>query len=772
MALWNSANVYDKDGETLLATIAQGQDITERKKAEEALRESEERLRLSLDSSDAGVWEWDLRTNQNVWSEEIWRLYGLKPHCCEPSYDVWRATIHPDDREMVERTVQEAARNGGEMNFEYRVMGEGGTVRWLICRGRPLLDMGGNPVRFIGIVIDITERKLAEEALRNSERLYRAVGESIDYGVWVCDPDGRNIYASESFLKLVGLTQQQCSDFGWGNVLHPDDAERTIAAWKECVRRGGTWDIEHRFKGVDGQYHPVLARGVPVKDDNGKIIYWAGINLDINKIKQAEEALRETRDYLDSLIKYANAPIIVWDPAFSIMQFNHAFERLSGYEAGEVVGKNLRMLFPSDSVDESLEKIRDTLSGERWESVEIPILRRDGNVRIALWNSANINDNKGELLATIAQGQDITERKRAEEALRGSEANLARAQRIARLGNWTWNVKCDRVEGSAEFFRMFGFANRQHITYDEFIATLHPGDRERVEGAVRSALSGTTSYSVDYRVVLPDGVERIIHAEGEVTQDNAGQPVTMFGTVQDTTELKKAEEELANAKAQAELYLDLMGHDINNLNQVAQGYLELMDGMVEDEKLKELIAKPLDAVNNSSRLIENVRKVQKARTGQLKVEAVDLNKILSELQAQYSKAPGKDVTIHYTRCPGCVVTADGLIKDVFSNLMWNAIKHSNVESVHVNLELKRQWEDGKEYCRVTVEDNGQGIPEAEKEKVFARFQRGNTKASGKGLGLYLVKTLVEGYQGRVWVEDRVQGDHSKGARFVVMLPAV
>jgi PAS domain S-box-containing protein len=240
----------------------------------------------------------------------------------------------------------------------------------------------------------------------------------------------------------------------------------------------------------------------------------------------------------------------------------------------------------------------------------------------------------------------------------------------------------------------------------------------------------------------------------------------------DITERKQAEEVLLETRAQAELYVDLMSHDISNLNQVALGYLELIGGMVEDEKLKELISKPLDAINNSSRLIENVRKLQNARTDQFKSEAIDLNRVLSELQARYSRAQGKDVTIRYTGYPGCFIIANGLIKDVFSNLIENALKHANNRSVQINIGLKHIRDYGTDYYEVSVEDNGQGITDEMKKKLFVRFHRGDTKANGKGLGLYLVKTLVEGYHGRVWVEDRVRGDHTKGARFVVMLPAV
>jgi PAS domain S-box-containing protein len=150
----------------------------------------------------------------------------------------------------------------------------------------------------LGVVIRAFNRMMDEvqgrsRELERSERLYRGIGESINYGVWVCDAEGRNTYASDSFLKLTGLTQQQCSEFGWGDVLHPDDLDDTIAAWKECVGTGSNWYREHRIRGVDGRWHHMLAQGVPIRDANGKIERWAGLNLDISRLKNTEHALLE-----------------------------------------------------------------------------------------------------------------------------------------------------------------------------------------------------------------------------------------------------------------------------------------------------------------------------------------------------------------------------------------------------------------------------------------------------------------------------------------------
>jgi len=162
---------------------------------------------------------------------------------------------------------------------------------WISASAAPIRTADGKTLGAVASFIDITQRKQTEESLRASERLYRGIGESINYGIWICDAQGRNTYASESFLKLTGMTQAQCSAFGWSDVLHPDDVQATIDAWKQCVQTGGPWYREHRFRGADGQWHPILACGVAVRDAWGQITHWAGINLDISQLKRTEEAL-------------------------------------------------------------------------------------------------------------------------------------------------------------------------------------------------------------------------------------------------------------------------------------------------------------------------------------------------------------------------------------------------------------------------------------------------------------------------------------------------
>ncbi len=275
------------------------QEITERKRSEQKLALSESRYRSLVRASSEVVWSTPVDGNQSGDAVEWQAFTGQTRE--EIAGFGWANAIHPDDRERTELAWRNALANGTTCELENRLRRHDGVYRNMHARIVPVRDDAGRIVEWVGMHTDITEQKLAEEslrqaeeALRKSERMYRTVGESIEYGVWACDAEGRNTYVSESFLKLLGLTQEECSEFGWGKALHPDEAEQTMARWKECVRAGGTWDAEHRFRGVDGQWHEILARGAPARDDEGRITGWAGINLDISRLKQAEAALRRS----------------------------------------------------------------------------------------------------------------------------------------------------------------------------------------------------------------------------------------------------------------------------------------------------------------------------------------------------------------------------------------------------------------------------------------------------------------------------------------------
>jgi signal transduction histidine kinase len=207
------------------------------------------------------------------------------------------------------------------------------------------------------------------------------------------------------------------------------------------------------------------------------------------------------------------------------------------------------------------------------------------------------------------------------------------------------------------------------------------------------------------------------------------------------------------------------------MNQIALGYLEIALTKTDPKaEAGALIGRSLAMLEDSSRLIDNVRKIQQAVGRDLRLHPVDVDQILCEVSAEYSVVTNRDVYVHYSPVKGRMVIANQLLKDVFSNIVGNAIKHS-AGPLDVTIGVNSLTENGKNCYEITVEDNGPGISDELKGAVFTRMKRGITKATGNGLGLYLVKTLVEGFRGRVRVEDRVSGESGKGCRFIVTLPS-
>jgi len=259
------------------------------------------------------------------------------------------------------------------------------------------------------------------------------------------------------------------------------------------------------------------------------------------QLTASEQQLRETNNYLESLINYANAPIIVWDPESKISQFNHAFEHLTGYKADEVIGQELSMLFPEASRDESLHNIARTLSGKYWKRVEIPILCKDGEVRLVLWNSANIYAEDGKtLLSIIAQGQDITDYKQAEEALKESEEKYRTL--VEHANDWIWTLDKDGnftfVNKAAERESGYKFKKRKDKS---FVPIIVPEDLYRVQEVFAKTLKGEGQ---TYDVRIYDSRGKILMLEVNTVPIKKGEEIV--GTVsfgRDITERKRVEEE-------------------------------------------------------------------------------------------------------------------------------------------------------------------------------------------------------------------------------------
>jgi signal transduction histidine kinase len=355
---------------------------------------------------------------------------------------------------------------------------------------------------------------------------------------------------------------------------------------------------------------------------------------------------------------------------------------------------------------------------------------------------------------------------------------MSRAQVIAHIGNWAWNLKTNTMTWSDEIFKIFGYRPGEfQPSYDWLLSRVMPEDRPLVASSRESALREDRLFNIDYRVLAPDESVRYINMVADrIKRDKMGNPEWMYGITQDITRRKRIEKELHDSKAQAELYIDLMGHDINNMNQIAMGYLELAYDRLENggrlEKTDSgLLEKPIDAMKNIARLIGNVKKLQREKTRDYPPKSFDLGQVLNGVIARYSSVPGRDVKINFRPAQSCHVMANDLITDLYENIVGNAIKHSR-GPVLIDVGIDKVREDDLDYCRVIIEDTGPGITDEMKRLLTTRECMTGTRYTGKGLGLCLVRMLVEDFRGKLRIEDRVPGRQEKGARFVVMLPSL
>jgi two-component system, LuxR family, sensor kinase FixL len=410
-------------------------DISERKRAEEALRESEERISLAADTAGLGLWVWDAKRDESWVTPEGRRLFGWAES--EPvNLERFIRTLHPDDREPTRHAVLQSLRSGGDYIAEYRVVLSDGAIRWIATRGRIEFDGNGRPLRLRGVSIDITERKTADHALRESEARFRTMADTAPVMIWMSGTDRLCIFLNKGWLDFTGRTVEQELGNGWAEGVHPDDFDRCLESYVNFFNARQEFTMEYRLRRFDGEYCWVLDHGVPRFAPDGTFLGYIGTAIDISEHKRAELTLEKERAFLRQVIDIDPNFIFAKDREGHFTLVNQAVADAYGTTVEDLIGKTdadfnsnreeleffHRMdLEVMDSLQERFipeEHLTDAQGKIRWlQTVKRPIVDKDG--------SAN---------QILGASTDITERKQAESELQHNRQELAHVTRISTMG--------------------------------------------------------------------------------------------------------------------------------------------------------------------------------------------------------------------------------------------------------------------------------------------------------------------------------------------------
>jgi PAS domain S-box-containing protein len=267
-------------------------DRTEQKLARDALRLSEERFRIAVDAARLGLWHRELPRNTLVWDDQCKQHFGL-PRDAEVTVEKFYELVHPEDREQIREAVERAIAEHTPFDTEYRVVAPDGRVRWIQAIGRGFYDDSGAPYRFDGVTIDITDRKSAEEALRESEKRFRSMADTAPVLIWMANTDGSPIYFNTPWLALTGRSMGQELGDGWGEGVHPEDRERFLGTYRAAFEARRSYDIEYRLRRHDGEYRWIFAKAGPLFTPGGEFTGFIGSGIDITDRKLAEHAMKD-----------------------------------------------------------------------------------------------------------------------------------------------------------------------------------------------------------------------------------------------------------------------------------------------------------------------------------------------------------------------------------------------------------------------------------------------------------------------------------------------
>jgi PAS domain S-box-containing protein len=534
-------------GGDVIGAASIARDITDRKRAGEALRQSEAKLKEALLAAQMGVWEWTVETDTVTWDENLYRIAGRDSNLFAPGSQEHPQMYAQGSWERLKAAGENALATGIPFELDLELVRPDGSKRWVIDRGEPLRDASGRIMGLRGTVQDITERKRAEGALKEERHLFCTLMDNLPDVIYFKDRESRFTRVNLALAKKVDLDRPADAvgktDF---DIFTAEHAEQAYRDEQEIISTGQpVVGKEEKETWPDGHVTWASTTKMPLRDANGNAIGTFGISRDITERKDAEEALRESEERFRATFEDAGTGMALVDMHGHPIKSNPALQQMLGYSEEELSRMAFSDYTHPDDRDLGWELFSGLVAGKREKyETEKRFLKKGGDVVWGLLNVSLVKGRYGRPVWAVGMVQDITERKQAEDALLQSQARLKEALLAAQMGVWEWTAETDTITWDENLYRIAGRDPKLPApSYEQHQQTYVPESRERLKAAVEKALATGTPFELDLELVRPDGERRWLNAFGEPLRDANGRITRLRGTVQDITERKRAEAE-------------------------------------------------------------------------------------------------------------------------------------------------------------------------------------------------------------------------------------
>nr|RNJ70016.1 MAG: PAS domain S-box protein [Leptolyngbya sp. IPPAS B-1204] len=736
---------------TVEGFVALVSDISERKQAEAALRQGEERLRIAQQAARAGVWDWDVLTNQVTWSEEYYQLYGLDPATTQPSYENWLAAILEPDRAHADRAARESLEHQTNLNVEFRILHPTQGERWITAMGQTFYDANHRPIRMTGIALDTTDRKRAEEALRQSEFKYQTLVKNMPGMIYryVPNPQGKDSFTyvssgSRQLFELAPETILQDANALW-SLVHPEDLPSLQSSVNTAIVNSTDWQWEGRIITPSGQLKWIQGKSRVEETEHGKV--WDGLLIDISDRKQAElereQLLTRERHYINQLQGLTTAALTI-NSALSVEQVL----QLITDQAAAIIGAH--------------QSVTSMALNQNWAQAITAVYLSD---KYAQWRGYDEKPDGSGIYACVCH---------LNQPMRLTQAELESHPR----------------------WQGFGQAVANHPPMRGWLAAPLVGREGQNIGLIQLSDKYEGEFSETDEVILVQLAQM-----ASVAVENA----RLYEAERQTRAAAEASREEAQAANRIkDEFLAVLSHELRSPLNPILGWVKLLrNRKLNAEKTTEALASIERNAKLQAELIEDLLDVSRILRGKLSLNMVPVDlksTIAAAMDTVRLAADAKRIELHFTVSTGVDATPSpprllqvmgdaGRLQQVVWNLLSNAVKFTP-EGGRVEVRLEGEGGDaareprqtrgeGKAgsaspsspYARITVTDTGKGIAPEFLPYVFDYFRQedGTTtrRFGGLGLGLAIVRYLVELHGGTVQVASPGAG---QGATFTVRLP--